>query len=208
MNWRLRPGEMSLKPFQVAALLYVARFAAAHARPHGELVVALDETAEHQPPDLLFVAGEADALEGDGGQDRIAIRGEPALGVPEGVPTGIVLDPVGDVAVGLYSVRVDVEPVHVPVVVKSIDIEDHAVIVHDLIVLGDPSANQLGIVLADEGRVQVLVVIGEVGRRRLRHRLAVARRVLTEIGDHEFRLARDAVQKIAELGGAADARDA
>ena len=117
-----------LESLQVAALLHPARFPAAHARPDRELVVALDEASQDQAPGLLCVAGKPDALEGDGRQDDVAVRGDPALGVPEGVPTGIVLHAVGDVAVRLHAVGVDVEPVHVPVVVEGVDVQDHAVV--------------------------------------------------------------------------------
>ena len=61
---------------------------------------------------------------------------------------------------------------------------------HDLVVLGDAGADQLGVVFADEGDVEVLVVVGKVGGGRLADGHAVARHVLAEIGDHEFGLAR------------------
>jgi hypothetical protein len=107
----------------------------------------------------------------------------------------------------LHAIGIDVEQVDVAAVVERVDIQKHAVVAGDLVVFGDARADQPGVVLADEYRVQVLVVVRKIGRGRLAHRRSIPGLVLAEIGDGEFRFARKAVQKVSQPRRADYARD-
>jgi hypothetical protein len=66
----------------------------------------------------------------------------------------------------LHSVGVHVEPKGVAMVVHGVDADCDAVVAEDLLALRRAGANQPGIVLDDEGDVEVLLVVGEIGLSR------------------------------------------
>ena len=127
--------------------------------------------------------------------------------MPQRIPGRAGSLTVGAGAVRLHAVGIHVEEVHVLVVVERVQVHHGPVVRHDLIVLGETGPNQLRVVLADKGDVDVVVIVGKKCRRRLAHRIAVARPVLPEIGDGEFGLARHGVQEVIEHRRPADARD-
>ncbi len=70
-----------------------------------------------------------------------------------------------------------------------------------------PGTDQGGVVLALEGDVQILVVIGEVSRRRPADGNPVPGHVLPEIGDYQFRFTGAVRQEIRQPGRPAYLRD-
>ena len=152
----------------------------------------------------LEPAGKAQRAKGNGLKHDIAEIGDTAFGVPETFPTGIVADAVRGAAVVLDSIRVHVEPVGVLVVLKSIDVDGDAIVKVDLLARSHARMNLGGIVFADPAHVEVVAVVGEVGRGGLANGLAVVRVELPERGHHRFCLARRAIQKIGKFGCAVD----
>jgi len=169
--------------------------------------MVLRGVAERKSPLLLCRIGKSQGAERNRSQHDIAVGGDHGVAVPKALPGKVVADPVGGDTVKLHSVGVHVEPKGVAMVVHGVDADCDAVVAEDLLALRRAGANQPGIVLDDEGDVEVLLVVGEIGLSRRGHGLPIVGILLPEICHLHLGLAQRSVEEVDEFGRAGHARN-
>ena len=90
---------------------------------------------------------------------------------------------------------------------EGIEQNTHTVVLIGSFAPGKMRAHGAAFILANEHHIEILVVVGKVGRRWFGGRCAVAGRVLPEIGHRKFRLARLIFKEVFELWGSVNARN-
>ncbi len=121
------------------------------------------EAPEIEPPALDLGHGEAQGGHGDRHLDDVARVGDAGRRVPDDVEAGVLAVDAGPHQVALDAVGIDEElvgPGRLPVGVQE---ESHRVVVLVLVALAHRRAQCRRVVVADEGRVEVVVVVGEQG---------------------------------------------
>src|SRR5262249_47355361 len=90
-------------------------------------------------------------------------------------------------------------------IAKGVEIDTHDIVLIGVIALGEVCADFAGIVAAHEDDVKVLFVVRKIRSGGLRDGSAVARQVLPEVRDSQFRFAGAALEEIFEFRGALNA---
>ena len=149
-------------------------------------------------------------LNGIADHDHVPVTGEPAVRLPQRVVAVVVVLAFGRDAVELDAERVDQELVRPPPVVVRVQQQPDDVVAHDGLALGHVRADLAGFVLADEHRVEMTVVVGEVDRGLERCRHAVAGFALNQPRDPRPGRGGPAVEIPGEFGRLGDSgnRDA
>ncbi len=173
-----------------------------HIRPVIVFALAEDYAIKGHSPGLLRRVRKPQALEGDGKENDVAVV-QDAPGVsPQCVEAVVVSLALGVDRIGLDPQGIREKIVGAVKVAVGVQEDAHAVVLIGSFAFRKMRANRAGFVVADKDRVQILVVVGEIGGTGLRCRRAVAGGVLAEIGDRQFGFARMVFQEIIQLGRA------
>ena len=200
-------GRDALQPFHGGHLLAEARDAPRDVGPERGLVRARNDPTHGHAPRLRRRVAEAEALERDLHHDDVAVRGQAAVRLPQGVVAEIVV-----LALRRDAIQLDAERVHdelvrpSPVVVGIQEDRDH-VVAQDRFALRHVRADLGRVVLADEDRVQVPLVVREVRRGLDRRRDAVAGLPLHEARDRDSWRRRLPVEVAGQHGRVGDPGD-
>ena len=102
--------------------------------------------------------------------------------------------------IGLDAERIGEKEIRAMKISIGVQQQAHAVVLIGGLALGKMRADLARFIVANEGGVKVLVVVGEVSGSGFRRRCTVAGSVLTEIGDRQFGFAWTVLQKIFQFG--------
>ena len=129
------------------------------------LVVAFPGAAAHQvqAPGLRLGCGKAHARKGDGHLNHVAVLADPGGRVPDHVEAPVLAVHAGPHQILLDAVGIHEQPVGPLGLAEGVQVNAHRVVVEELVTLAQGGPQGGGVVLADEGHVQVAVVVGQLG---------------------------------------------
>ena len=166
-------------------------------RPIGFLAIASDDASQRDAPRLRGRAREPKAPERDDDAHHVAVRREPAFGLPHGVEAQVLILSLGEDAVELHAERIGHEHVGPLAVAERIQVHDDGVVAVGVLSPGDPRSHLRRVVVAHEHDVETPVVVSEVGSGALAHGIAVSGVPLAEIGGPG--LGQGALEEVLEL---------
>ena len=179
---QIAPGRDVLQAGHLAELRHEARYLLGNIRPEGILVIGRDAAEQPETPGLHGLGGKAQAAEGNRHHGDVSLGCEPALRIPEGVEAEIVALAFGlDRGIGLNAEGIDEEFVAALAGVVGIEEDADQVVAQDVLALGHAGARLAGRRVADENRVEVLIVVADPGGSLAADGHAVAGLALAEI---------------------------
>src|SRR5579885_1993252 len=193
------------------------------ARPEDVFVGARNAAVQDDPPLLDVGVGEAQAFEWDRDQHNVAAPGQAPLGTPHRVERRVEAaivagGPAAHRAFGPQRIPLDAqwvggEGVAAARVVERVEHDLDGIIGENVFAPRHAGADLVGVAVpGDEGRVEVVLVVGEVDVGLLRGLRAIGRFAHHETGDFEHMVGDPAaglhVLEIRERRRRVDARDA
>ncbi len=162
---------------------------------------------EVRAPALLRLVGEAKARERKRDLHLIAALGHAALRVPDRVEADVLrLAPLRHAQVALNAERVDEELIAGGEIAIRIEHDAEVVVAEDVVALAKRRADLRGVVVGDEGDVEVLVVVRDPRFRLDRRCDLVARPDLAEVAELRRLRPGRVIELAVDLDLARDAR--
>ena len=167
-----------------------------HIGPIVVLALAQNRAIEGHAPCLLRLVRKTQALERNGEPDDVAVPRQASFGVPYRIEAEVVALTFRINCVLLNSQRVRKIVVGAMLVMEGVQEDSDAIVLVQILALGEVRAHRTGRISALEHDVQVLLVVRKISGGVLAGGIAVAGNILAEVRDSQFVFTRMAINEI------------